>query len=151
MRLWLANGSRLRRAFLLIDSMHGIKKTDADILRLFRHHAIPHQIILSKVDKFLAKKMKTMKTGVTAANLERLQLLLNGIKPLVQLDPQAGEGPGSLGEILTCSAEAAIGQGRFLGIDAVRWSILSAAGIDGSLEGVRPATESPNTQTTAAF
>ncbi|CAI7645361.1 unnamed protein product [Penicillium bialowiezense] len=140
---YLQGRKQLRRAFLLIDSMHGIKKTDADILRLFRHHAIPHQIILSKVDKFLAKKMKTMKTGVTAANIQRLQLLLQGIKPMVQLDPQAGEGPGSLGEILTCSAEADIGKGRALGIDAVRWSILSAAGIDGSLEGGRLAAQPP--------
>lgn len=123
--------------------MHGIKQTDAEILRLFRHHAIPHQIILSKVDKFLAKKMKQMKTGVTPANIQRLQLLLQGIKPIVQPDPRASEGPGSLGEILTCSAEAKIGPGRALGIDAVRWSILSAAGIDGSLEGGHLAVESP--------
>lgn len=143
----IANGSRLRRAFLLIDSMHGIKKKDADILRLFRHHAIPHQIILSKVDKILAKKMKAMKTGVTPAGIERLQLLLHSFKPLVQLDPQAGEGPGSLGEILTCSAEADLGQGRALGIDAVRWSILSAAGMDGSLEGGHLAPEASDVET----
>lgn len=126
--------------------MHGIKQTDADILRLFRHHAIPHQIILSKVDKFLVKKMKHMKTGVTPSNIERLQLLLKGIKPIVQPGPGASEGPGSLGEILTCSAEAEIGNGRALGIDAVRWSILSAAGIDGSLEGGRLAEEPPAEQ-----
>ncbi|CAI7572116.1 unnamed protein product [Penicillium glandicola] len=144
---YLQGRKQLRRAFLLIDSTHGIKETDADILRLFRHHAIPHQIILSKVDKFLVRKLKQMKTGVTPANIERLQLLLHGIKPIVQPDPRVAEGPGSLGEILTCSAEAHIGPGRALGIDAVRWSILSAAGIDGSLQGGRlavpPAAEKP--------
>jgi GTP-binding protein len=88
--------------------------------------------------------MKQMKTGVTPANIERLQLLLKGIKPIVQPGPEVAEGPGSLGEILTCSAEAEIGNGRSLGVDAVRWSILSAAGIDGSLEGGRLAGESPD-------
>lgn len=61
----------------------------------------------------------------------------------MQPDPRASEGPGSLGEILTCSAEARIGPGRALGIDAVRWSILSAAGIDGSLQGGRLAVPPP--------
>ncbi|KAJ5779733.1 hypothetical protein N7457_007453 [Penicillium paradoxum] len=148
---YLQGRKQLRRAFLLIDSTHGIKQTDAEILRLFRHSAIPHQIILSKVDKFLARKMKQMKTGVTPANIERLQLLLQGIKPIVQPDPRVSEGPGSLGEILTCSAEAQIGPGRALGIDAIRWSILSAAGIDGSLEGGRLAVEQPAAETSATI
>lgn len=87
--------------------------------------------------------MKQIKTGVTPTNIERLQLLLQGIKPIVQPDPRASEGPGSLGEILTCSAEAKIGPGRSLGIDAVRWSILSAAGIDGSLQDGRLAVPTP--------
>ncbi|KAJ5138358.1 uncharacterized protein N7515_003206 [Penicillium bovifimosum] len=148
---YLQGRKQLRRAFLLIDSMHGIKQTDAEILRLFRHNAIPHQIILSKVDKFLARKVKQMKTGVTPASLERLHLLLQGIKPIVQPGPGASEGPGALGEILTCSAEAHIGPGRSLGIDAVRWSILSAAGIDGSLEGGRLAVKPPAAETSAAI
>ncbi|OGE55530.1 hypothetical protein PENARI_c004G08255 [Penicillium arizonense] len=144
---YLQGRKQLRRAFILIDSTHGIKQTDADILQMFRHYAIPHQIILSKVDKFLAKKMKLIKSGVSPYNLERLQLLLQGVKPIIQPDPRVSEGPGALGEILTCSAEAQIGPGRALGIDAIRWSILSAAGIDGSLEGSRPADPVPAVDT----
>lgn len=66
--------------------------------------------------------------------------MLQDLRPLVQPDPRVSEGPGALGELITCSAETHIDPGRVLGVDAVRWAILSAAGIDGSLEG-RVATE----------
>lgn len=69
--------------------------------------------------------------------------MLQDMRPIVQPDPRISEGPGALGEILTCSAETTVGPGRMLGIDAVRWAILAAAGIDGSLEGGRLAPESP--------
>lgn len=134
--------SRLRRAFILIDSEHGIKQNDADILGLFRRYAIPHQIILSKVDKILAKNKKQIKTGASAIGIRRLQDLLHKLQPQVQPDPNIS-GPGALGEILTCSADTPVGPGRVLGVDAVRWAILSAAGIDGSLEGVQPTSEVP--------
>lgn len=138
MGLFLTDSShRLRRAFILIDSEHGIKQKDADILSLFRRYAIPHQIILSKIDKLLAKKKKQAKTGISDVSIQRMQCMLRDLKPVIQPDPQVSEGPGALGEILTCSAEVSFGSGRVLGVDAIRWSILSAAGIDGSLEGGR--------------
>lgn len=59
----------------------------------------------------------------------------------MQPDQSISNGPGALGEILTCSADTNVGPGRVLGVDAVRWAILSAAGIDGSLEGVQPTSE----------
>jgi GTP-binding protein len=100
---------------------------------LFRQYAIPHQIILSKVDKVLAKKKKQVKSGASAANVAALRDLLQDLKPIVQ-PPDGREGPGALGEILTCSAETPTGPGQFLGISAIRWAILSAAGFDGSVE-----------------
>ncbi|KAL4808264.1 P-loop containing nucleoside triphosphate hydrolase protein [Aspergillus unguis] len=130
---YLQGRKQLRRAFLLIDSEHGIKPTDAAILDLFRQYTIPHQIILSKVDKLLSRnKMKP--TSVPAATkLAALRSTLEKLRPVVQ---PAGysEGPGALGELLTCSADTSIGNGQFLGISAVRWAILSAAGLDGTVE-----------------
>lgn len=142
---YLANiiTSRLRRAFILIDSEHGIKQNDADILSLFRRYAIPHQIILSKVDKVLSKKKKKVDTGASTVMVQRLQDMLQEMRAVVQPDPRVSEGPGALGEILTCGAETTIAPGRALGIDAVRWAILSAAGIDGSLEGGQLAPKPP--------
>ncbi|KAJ5679812.1 GTP-binding protein EngB [Penicillium macrosclerotiorum] len=139
---YLQGRKQLRRAFILIDSEHGIKKNDADILSLFRRYAIPHQIIISKVDKVLAKSRKQIKSGASAAGIQKLHDMLNSMRPVVQPDPRTSEGPGALGEILTCSADTLIESGRVLGVDAVRWAILSAAGIDGSLEGGHLASKS---------
>lgn len=61
--------------------------------------------------------------------------MLEDLRPVVQPDPRVSEGPGALGELITCGAETPIGPGRVLGVNAVRWAILAAAGIDGSLEG----------------
>lgn len=138
---------RLRRAFILVDSEHGIKQNDADILALFRRYAIPHQIIVSKVDKVLAKKKKQVKTGASAVSVQRLQKMLEELRPVVQPDPRVSEGPGALGELITCSAEIPIGPGQVLGVNAVRWAILSAAGIDGSLEGGHLAPETSGVAT----
>ncbi|GIJ92252.1 hypothetical protein Asppvi_011229 [Aspergillus pseudoviridinutans] len=130
---YLQGRRQLRRAFILIDSLHGIKKKDEDILMLFREYAIPHQIILSKVDKVLAKRKKQVKSGASVANVAALRNLLQDLRPIVQPDGRV-EGPGALGEILTCSAETPTGPGQFLGISAIRWAILSAAGFDGNIE-----------------
>lgn len=73
--------------------------------------------------------------------------MLQDLRPVVQPDPRVSEGPGALGELITCSAETPIGSGRVLGIDAVRWAILSAAGIDGSLEGGYLAPETSSVAT----
>ncbi|CAI7593838.1 unnamed protein product [Penicillium pancosmium] len=134
---YLQGRKQLRRAFILIDSEHGIKQKDADILGLFRRYAIPHQIILSKIDKVITRTKKQAKTGVSDVGIQRLQSMLKDMKPVIQPDPYTSGGPGALGEILTCSADVSVGPGQALGVDAIRWSILSAAGIDGSLEGGR--------------
>lgn len=132
---------RLRRAFILIDSEHGIKQNDAELLGLFRRFAIPHQVILSKVDKVLSKSKKQIKSGASTAGIQKLQTFLQTLRPEVQPDPRVSGGPGALGELLTCSADTLISPGRALGIDSIRWAILAAAGIDGSLQGVKPALE----------
>ncbi|KAJ5217379.1 GTP-binding protein EngB [Penicillium chermesinum] len=138
---YLQGRRQLRRAFILIDCEHGIKQNDAEILRLFRRFAIPHQIILSKIDKVLAKSKKQAKAGASAIGIQRLQTLLHKLKPDIQPDPRISEGPGALGEILTCSADTFVSPGQALGVDSIRWAILAAAGIDGSLQGVKPAHE----------
>lgn len=130
---YLQGRKQLRRAFLLIDSLHGLKKTDEDILMLFRKYAIPHQVIMSKVDKILAKKKSQVKSGASAAKVATLQTLLQSYRPILQPDGRL-EGPGALGEILTCSAETPISPGKSLGISAIRWAILSAAGFDGNMK-----------------
>ncbi|KAL2840562.1 P-loop containing nucleoside triphosphate hydrolase protein [Aspergillus pseudoustus] len=130
---YLQGRKQLRRAFLLIDSEHGIKRTDSDILNLFRQYAIPHQVILSKVDKLLVRSQPKPTSVPAAKKLVELRAILESLKPVVQ-PVGRNEGPGALGELLTCSSQVRIGPTRFLGVSAVRWAILSAAGLDGTVE-----------------
>jgi len=41
----------LRRVFLLIDSRHGLKESDREIMAMLDETAVPYQIILTKIDK----------------------------------------------------------------------------------------------------
>lgn len=50
-RAFLAGRSTLRRVFLLIDSRHGIKPVDEDLMALLDETAVTYQIVLTKIDK----------------------------------------------------------------------------------------------------
>ncbi len=51
LRAYLAGRATLRRAFVLIDARHGVKKVDEDILTLLDRSAVPFQAVLTKIDK----------------------------------------------------------------------------------------------------
>lgn len=61
MRGYLAGRPNLRRVFLLIDSRHGIKEVDKDMMERLDDAAVNYQIVLTKTDKIksgqLAKVM----------------------------------------------------------------------------------------------
>ncbi|MDR1333665.1 MAG: ribosome biogenesis GTP-binding protein YihA/YsxC [Holosporaceae bacterium] len=48
---YLIGRQNLRRVFLLIDSRHGIKKNDEEIMNILDDCAVVYQIILTKVDE----------------------------------------------------------------------------------------------------
>ncbi|MBC8130256.1 MAG: YihA family ribosome biogenesis GTP-binding protein [Rhizobiaceae bacterium] len=48
---YLRGRSTLKRVFVLIDSRHGIKANDADVLALLDKAAVSYQIVLTKSDK----------------------------------------------------------------------------------------------------
>ncbi|KAK2739732.1 hypothetical protein FQN55_009322 [Onygenales sp. PD_40] len=161
---FLTKRRQLRRAFILIDSLHGIKSTDAALLSLLRESAIPHQIILSKVDSILLSSSPTTKPKpsksksksnnnnknnptIPQSNITALEEfskeILSQIQPAPEPGPRKGQvirdGPPALGEVLSCSSRmrGVAGAGKdgkgFLGVDAVRWAILKAAGLEGSV------------------
>ena len=117
--------SRLRRAFLLVDALHGLKRSDEELLSLFRQHAISHQIILSKVDRILFPKGNPSAARLER-NLPKLGRICENLKTKVQ--PGIRDGPEALGEIVTCSSEVAI-SGSKLGTNNVRWAVLAATGL----------------------
>jgi GTP-binding protein len=51
LRAYLAGRPTLRRAFVLIDSRHGIKPPDAEIMALLGQAAVTFQVVMTKADK----------------------------------------------------------------------------------------------------
>ena len=116
---------RLRRAFLLVDALHGLKTSDEEILSLFRQNAISHQIILSKVDRVLFPKGNAS-TARLERNIPELRSICECLRSKIQ--PGIRDGPEALGEILACSSET-MTSGKKLGVNNVRWAVLAATGL----------------------
>jgi GTP-binding protein len=54
---YLQGRANLKRVFLLIDSRHGIKKVDSEIMEMLDKAAVNYQIILTKSDKISAVEL----------------------------------------------------------------------------------------------
>jgi len=54
---YLVGRANLRRVFLLIDSRHGVKKIDEEIMDMLDKAAVTYQIVLTKIDKISAKEL----------------------------------------------------------------------------------------------
>jgi len=67
LRDYLAGRQTLRRAFVLIDTRHGIKAVDEEILSLLDRSAVTFQVVLTKADKVSAKERDTTLAQVRAA------------------------------------------------------------------------------------
>lgn len=55
---YLQGRVNLKRVFLLIDSRHGIKKVDEEIMKMLDTAAVTYQIVLTKTDKISAKALQ---------------------------------------------------------------------------------------------
>ena len=51
LKQYLAGRQSLRRAFVLIDGRHGVKKVDEDIMSMLDTSAVTFQVVLTKLDK----------------------------------------------------------------------------------------------------
>jgi GTP-binding protein len=59
----------LKRAFVLIDSRHGIKEVDREIMKMLDGAAVSYRIVLTKTDKIKASELAT----VEAATMDELR------------------------------------------------------------------------------
>ena len=59
----------LKRAFLLVDSRHGIKEVDREIMKMLDGAAVSYRIVLTKTDKVKASEL----AAVEAATLAELR------------------------------------------------------------------------------
>ena len=63
---YLRGRSTLKRVYVLIDSRHGIKKNDDDVLSLLDKAAVSYQIVLTKSDKIKPPALEKLKTETLA-------------------------------------------------------------------------------------
>lgn len=56
LKQYLSGRQTLRRAFVLIDARHGVKKVDDEILNLLDSAAVTFQVVLTKADKVKEKE-----------------------------------------------------------------------------------------------
>ena len=125
---------------MLVDAEHGLKRSDSDLLEMLRYHGIAHQVVLSKVDKILLPRGKVSLETVNN-NLPKLRRLLDETR--VKIVPEQRHGPRALEDIVTCSSEKElpVGSGNKIGIDNLRWAVLSAAGLDCDIDGNKKSME----------
>lgn len=66
LRAYLSGRQTLRRAFVLIDTRHGVMKVDEEILSLLDRSAVTFQIVMTKADKVKAADRDRVLTQVRA-------------------------------------------------------------------------------------
>lgn len=67
LKAYLSGRQTLRRAFVLIDARHGVKKVDEEILSLLDSAAVTFQVVLTKADKVKEKDREKVLAQVRGA------------------------------------------------------------------------------------
>ncbi len=67
LRAYLAGRQTLRRAFVLIDTRHGVKAVDEEIMKLLDRSAVTFQAVLTKADKVSVAEREATIEQVRAA------------------------------------------------------------------------------------
>ncbi|KAF2215263.1 hypothetical protein CERZMDRAFT_11194, partial [Cercospora zeae-maydis SCOH1-5] len=132
---YLENRKQLRRTYVLVDAEHGLKKTDVQLLVHLRTQGIAHQVVLSKVDKLLYPDSKFPGPVKLHNGLTKLRAKCEMVRK--KLDEAAAEQGvrGKMGDLMCCSSEKSLDEknkSRRIGIDELRWSILTACGLEKS-------------------
>jgi GTP-binding protein len=64
---FLKGRTQLRRAYVLVDSRHGLKPHDEDIMKLMDESAVNYQIVLTKTDKIKPAELERCLAAVVEA------------------------------------------------------------------------------------
>ena len=91
----------LKRAFVLIDSRHGIKDVDRDIMKMLNEAAVSYQLVLTKADKIKASELAAVAEQTAA---------------------EARKHVAAFPEVIATSSEGG------LGIDRLRTALLESIG-----------------------
>lgn len=96
LRRYLAGRQTLRRAFVLVDSRHGIKPVDDEIMTLLDQSAVTFQCVMTKIDKVKEKD----RTRVLDQVRERLSTHPAAFPELVLTSADKGHGIDVLRSII---------------------------------------------------
>ena len=67
LKRYLAGRQSLRRAFVLVDSRHGVKKVDTEIMSMLDSSAVTFQVVLTKLDKVKEKDRENILEQIRAS------------------------------------------------------------------------------------
>jgi len=124
---YLEKRKELKRAFLLVDTEHGVKNSDKQLLEMFNEKNIPYQVILSKADRVVFPGSRRPSPEALEARLSELRRIMQSVKEAVL--PDTEDDGSAIGEVIACSSEKWV-DGRRMGINAVRFAMLQAAGLE---------------------
>lgn len=100
LKSYLGGRQTLRRAFVLIDMRHGIKKVDEEILTLLDRSAVTFQVVLTKADKIKTSEHEKVLSQVRAA----LQKHPAAYPEIVVTSSEKGDGIETLRAIIATMA-----------------------------------------------
>jgi GTP-binding protein len=98
---YLRGRQALKRALVLVDSRHGLKDIDRDILKMLDEAAVSYHLVLTKADKIKASELEEVERSVAE---------------------EARKHPAAHPEVIATSAETG------LGIDRLRRAVVEAIG-----------------------
>ncbi|MEQ3626134.1 MAG: ribosome biogenesis GTP-binding protein YihA/YsxC, partial [Marinobacter sp.] len=96
LKSYLSGRQTLRRSFVLIDSRHGIKSVDDEILSLLDKSAVPFQVVMTKADKVKEKDRAVILDQVRA----KLQRHPAAYPELIVTSSEKGDGIATLRAII---------------------------------------------------
>lgn len=67
LKRYLSGRANLRRAFVLVDTRHGVKAVDEEIMTLLDQSAVTFQVVMTKADKVKPAEQEKTLTQVRAA------------------------------------------------------------------------------------
>lgn len=101
-RDYLRGRPGLTRVLLLIDSRHGVKPTDAEVMRMLDESAVVYQLVLTKADKLSASELASVEAACAKAIARR-----PAAHPVVRpVSAQTGYGLNALRDEISALADA---------------------------------------------
>ena len=102
-RRYLQGRAQLRRAFVLIDSRHGVKAVDHEIMKMLDEAAVSYQVVLTKADRIKTSERDKILARVDADVRKRPA----AYPEILQTSSEKGHGIAELRAAIAALAETA--------------------------------------------